>query len=100
MKPSVEETKPYNCKNSLDPILPTDLLAFCVSAAAITDGGFIDAELFFCYFRSKFRFEPKAVRLELYVTEDLPPKDLVTGFHVCQVQVRQGIGKQSQEFVA
>jgi len=83
--PSVEKSKPYNCKNSLDPILPADLLAFGVGAATVTDGGFIDAKVFFCYFCSKLRFEPKAVRLESYVIEDLPLKDLVTGLHVCQV---------------
>ena len=83
--PSVEKSKPYNRNNSFYPILPADLLAFGVGAAAVTDGGFIDTKPFFCYFRSKLRFEPKAVRLELYVTEDVPPKDLVAGFHVCQV---------------
>jgi hypothetical protein len=84
-KPSIEKAEPYNSKNSLDPIFPTDLLAFGVSAATVTDGGFINANPFFCYFGSKLRFEPEAVRLELNVTDDLPPKDLVTGFHVCQV---------------
>ena len=83
--PSVKKSKPYYCENSLYPILPADLLAFAVGAATVTDGGFIDAKVFLCNFRSKLWFEPKAVRLELYVTEDLPPKDLVTGLHVCQV---------------
>ena len=91
--PSVEKSKPYNCKNSLDPILPTDLLAFGVSAAAVTDGNFIYAAVFFRNLHGKLRFEPKAVRLELYVIEDLPFKDFVTGFHVCQVQIGHGIGQ-------
>ena len=90
--PSVKKSKPDNRENSLYPILPTDLLAFGVGAATVTNGGFIDAKVFFCYFGSKLWFEPKAVRLELYVTENLPPEDLVTGFHVCQVEVGQSIG--------
>ena len=84
-KPSVEKSKPYNSKNSLDPILPADLLALGVGAAAVTDGGFIDAKALLGYLRSKLWFEAKAVGFELYVTENFPPKDLVTGFHVSKV---------------
>jgi len=47
-----------------------------------------------------FRFEAEAIRLQFDVLQNFAAEDLVTRFHVAELQVGKNVGEQRQEFVA
>ena len=46
------------------------------------------------------RLKPEPVLLDPYAPDYLPPENLVTGFHVSEVQVGKQVGKESQKSIA
>ena len=80
-------------------VFPSDLFAFRVGAAVIADADLVNLALQLGDFRRDFGFEPEAVFLNLNGLNDLPPEQLVTGFHVREIEVREHVGKRGQHAI-
>src|SRR5262245_54782547 len=80
-------------------VLPVDLLALCVGTARVRDADFVDATVEARDLRGNFRLEAKPIFLDADALNDLASEDLVTGLHVGEVQVREGIRHERQESI-
>ncbi len=83
-----------------DPIPPTDLLPFLVTAPVVGDGDLIDPPPSLGDPYGEFRLDPKAFGLQFKTLKNFAPEDLVTGLHVSQVQVGKHIRKEGQQLVS
>src|ERR1019366_8801867 len=80
-------------------VYPADFLAFFVSAAVITDGHFVNAELAFGALHDDFGLEAKTVGADGDALEQVGAKDLVAGFHVGKVEVAEHVGNQREALI-
>src|SRR5262245_55478027 len=81
-------------------VFPVDLLALCVRAARVRDADFVDTAVESRDLCGDFRLEAKPILLDADALDDLAAEDLVTGLHVGEVQVREGIRHERQEPIA
>src|SRR5262245_58837721 len=81
-------------------VAPSDLLAFLVGTSRIGNAYLVHPVPALRDFCSHLWLEPEPVFVKLNALDDLATKHLVAGFHVAEVEVRNGIRKQRQEPVA
>ena len=80
-------------------VFPADFLAFFVGAAVVTDGHFVNAEFAFGALHDDFGLEAETVGADGDALEQVGAKDLVTGFHVGEVEVAEHVGNQGEALV-
>lgn len=84
----------------MEPVFPCDFFAFFVGAAVIIDGDFVDAEFSFGDFEGDLGFKAETFGADGDAFEDLGAKGFVARFHVCEVEIGDGVGEQGQELVS
>src|SRR6185437_12413400 len=75
----------YHAPQGPDPVLPTNLLSFVVSASGIGDPDFVNPALHLRDTSRNFWFETEPILGQVRGLDNFTAKYLVTGFHVRQV---------------
>ena len=88
-----------NTPDRADAVFPADLLAFFVGSPAVADTHFKNTTSLACHLGGDFRLKAEAVFLDVDALNDLAFKDLVTGFHVGEIQIREHVREHGQEGV-
>src|SRR5271166_228488 len=78
-------------------VLHADFLAFLVCSPAVAYADFVDSQLSLRNLHRNLGFESEASFPQRDGLQSLPPKSLVTGFHVGKVQVGEAVGEQRQK---
>lgn len=84
----------------VNPVFPCDFFAFFISAPVVIDGDFVDAEFAFGDFDGDLGFKAKTFGADGDAFEDFGAKGFVACFHVCEVEIGDGVGEQGQELVS
>jgi hypothetical protein len=80
-------------------VFPADFLAFFISAAVVTDGHFVNAEFALGALHDDFGLEAETVGADGDALQQVGAKDLVTGFHIGEVEVAEHVGNQGEALV-
>src|SRR6185312_15090650 len=81
-------------------VTPGDLLAFFVGAAVVPNWNLINSTAQARDFDRELRLETKTVTAELQRVEHLPPKHLITNFHVSEIQITEKIAEEREGMIA
>ena len=87
-----------HCK-SFDTVFPADLLALFIRAPVVADGHFVDAQLALGALHHNLRLKAEAVRTDGDAFEQVSAENLVTGFHVRQVEIAEHVGNHREPLV-
>jgi hypothetical protein len=78
-----------------DAVFPVYFFSFGVGSTVVGDAHLVEPDLFyFGEFKGHLGFETEPVFGEMDLLDDLGAEDLVTGFHIREVEVAQHIGKK------
>src|SRR6266446_3663640 len=80
-------------------VLPIDLLAFTVIATRIVDTSFVKAKPTARQLGGQFGLDAKTVGGQRQALDALAAEDLVTGFHVREIEVAEHVREQRKESV-
>ena len=76
-------------------VFPANLLSFFVGPAGVADADFVNAQSTFGDFSRDLRFKSEAVLEQHHGLDYFPAESLVTGLHVAEIEICEGIGKKS-----
>ena len=88
----VKQTVSKEGPDRLESVPPCNFLAVFVGAPAVGNWVLVDPISLLGHLRRDFWLEVEAIGLDYDLFEDLSPKDLVTSFHVRQIQVSEHVG--------
>src|SRR5271165_5242995 len=77
-------------------VLQSNFLTFLISSSGIADAHLVDTEFSLGDVHRDLRFETEASLLQRDRLQCLAAEGLVTGFHVCKVQIRETVREQRQ----
>ena len=77
-------------------ITPTCFFAFFIGTTVVGNTDFVESTAHLCQPGSNFRPKSKTIFLDSHLLDNLPFKNLVTGFHICEIRIGKHIRQQAQ----
>src|ERR1700728_3201687 len=76
-------------------VFPLDFLSFFIGAPPVADAHFVDAKFPLGNLYGYLRLETEAFFLERNRLDNLAAKSLITGLHIAEIDIREGVRKKS-----